>query len=170
MTLQSAIGFAQAYGVPGELRFDGPTRSEPGLLASADAANNVFGRVFTSLPTNPGVWRAGNADGLGTKWAIMIDPKEHASYGTVAGGPLAPTLTIPNGKTAGMCTMGFIVGVTDSAARPGDIVRFLKTTGALHVVPPGTAADPLYEDLPTAKADRVEQPNVPGLFVLRLTQ
>lgn len=168
MTLQSTVRFDMAFGVPGELRHDGPTRAQPGNIVSADPANNVFGRVFSRLTGNP-VWRAGNPDGLGVEFAILADPKSAVSYGTAAAGPLAPTLTIPNNSLGTMLTMGFVTVVTLRAATLGDIVRFSKATGEISITDPGTATDPLMSDLPNAYVERFPQPTVPGLVEIKLT-
>lgn len=168
MTLQSTVRFDQTFGIPGEIRHDGPVRAQPGFINSSDPTNNVFGRVFTRLTGNP-AWRAGNPDGLGVEFGILADPKLAAAFGTAAGGPLAPTLTIPNNATATILTMGFVTVVTLTAATLGDIVRFVKATGEISVTDPGAAADPTKSDLPGAFVERFPQPSVPGLVEIRLT-
>lgn len=168
---QKTINFGMASGIAGEYALDDPgRRAEPGLLRSASAANNVFGRVFTELATDPGVKRAGNPGGAGVRPAIMTSPKQNVSAGTVADGTLAATTTLRNEEIAEFTSMHAGIWVTtDSAARPGDIVRYLLTTGQIHIVPPGTAADALYADLPGAQVVRFPQPNVPGLCVVAIT-
>jgi hypothetical protein len=171
MGFQTAIQFNQGAGIPGEYALDDRgARAEPGVLRSASAANNVFGRVFTMLATDPGVMRAGNPGGTGVRPMIMTSPKQNVSAGTAANGTLAPTLVLRNEEIAEFtsCHAGIWV-TTDSAARPGDIVRYLLTTGQIHIVPPGTAADPLYADLPGAQVVRFPQPTVPGLCVVAIS-
>lgn len=169
MPLQSSVRYDLAFGIPGEMRHDGPTRAQPGVVVSADATNNVFGRVFSRLKTSPN-WRAGNPDGLGVEFAIMADPKLAASYGTAAAGPLAPSLTVPNNTINTMMTMGFVTVVTLSAAGLGDMVRFSNATGEIYITAPGTAADATKTDLPNAFVERFPQPSVPGLVEIRLTK
>lgn len=165
--MQSTVRFDMAFGVPGEIRHDGPIRAQPGNVVSADPTNNVFGRVFTRLTGSPN-WRAGNPDGLGVEYAVMADPKLAAAYGTAAGGPLAPTLTVPNNSVNTMLQMGYVTVVTLQAATLGDIVRFSKATGEIYITDPGTAADPLKSDLPNAVVERFPQPSVPGLVEIKL--
>lgn len=171
MAFQKTIRFDQAGGIPGEYALDDAgARAEPGLLRSGSAANNVFGRVFTMLATDPGVMRAGNPGGTGVRPMIMTSPKQNVSAGTAADGTLAPTLTLRNEEIAEFTSSHAGIWVTtDSAARPGDIVRFLLTTGQIHTVPPGTADDPLYADLPGARVVRFPQPTVPGLCVVAIS-
>jgi len=166
--LQSTVRYDLGFGVPGEMRHDGPTRAQPGLINSTDAANNVFGRVFSRLAGNA-KWRAGNPDSNGVEFAIMADPKTATAFGTAAGGPLAPTLTVPNESLVTMMTMGFVTVVTLSAAQLGDEVRFLKATGEIYMTAPGTAVDPLRSTLPGARLERFPQPSAPGLCEIRLT-
>lgn len=170
MPFQSAVRFDAAYGVPGEYATDGPTRAEPGILRTTAPANNIFGRFFSLNSAVPGVWRAGDALGDGERWGILTSPKQHASYGTAAGGPLAPTLTLPNEVTAEITTMGQVICVArDAANLVGNIVRFVKATGEVVTVPPGTAVDPLLQDVPNAVVVRVPQPTALGLVVIQLT-
>lgn len=170
MTFQSAVNFDSGYGIPGEFAFDGPKRAEPGILRSADAANNIFGRFFSLDAATPGVWRAGNVGDTGERFGVLVSPKEHASFGTAAGGPLAPTLALPNEANASIATMGQII-VRSSVANNlvGNIVRFVKTTGEVLTVPPGTAVDPLHQDVPNAVVIRVPQPTDEQLVVIQLT-
>lgn len=168
---QKTIAFDQGSGIPGEYALDDRgARAEPGVLRSASAVNNVFGRVFTMLATDPGVFRAGNVGGTGVRPAIMTSPKQNVSAGTAADGTLAATMTLRNEEIAEFTTSHAGIWVTtDSAARPGDTVRYLLTTGQIHTVPPGTAADALYADLPGAQVVRFPQPNVPGLCVVAIS-
>lgn len=170
MPFQSSVRFDSAYGVPGEYATDGPNRAEPGIVRSAAPANNIFGRFFSMDSAAPDVWRAGDPTGNGERFAIMTSPKQHASYGTAAGGPLAPTLTIPNEVTAEFTTMGQVICVArDAGNLVGNIVRFTKATGEIVTVPPGTAADPLLVDVPNAQVVRVPQPAALALVVIQLT-
>lgn len=171
MSFQSApVRFDQGYGVPGEFVFDGPRRAEPGILRTVAPANNIFGRAMTLNSAVPGVWRAGDAASDGERIGILTGPKQHASYGTAAGGPLAPTLAIANEINVQIATMGQILVVCrDAANLVGNIVRFVLATGEIVTVPPGTAADPLMKDIPDAVVVRVPQPSALGLAVIQLT-
>lgn len=171
MGFQAApVRFDQGYGVVGEHVFDGPKRAEPGLTNSADPTMNVFGRAFSLDGANPGKWRAGDPAGNGERVAIMTGPKQHASYGTQAGGPLAPTITIANNITAEFSTMGqILVQCRDAANVVGNIVRYVKATGEIVTAVPGAAADPLLGEIPNAVVVRVPQPAALGLAVIQLT-
>lgn len=171
MSFQSTVRFDTAYGVPGEYAFDGPTRAEPGVLRSATPANNVFGRAFTEDPATPGIWRAGNVGPIANvRIAIMTSPKQHASYGTAAGGPLAPTLVLPNEVTAEMTTMGQITVLAATAANLiGNIVRYVIATGEIVTAVPGTALPGTQAEIPNAQVIRVPQPTINSLIVVQLT-
>lgn len=168
MPFQNTVRFDTGFGVPGELRHDGPVRAEPGTIVSADPTMNVFGRVFTRLPGTT-TWRAGNPDSLGVEFTILADPKLHASYGTAAAGPLAPTLTIPNNTVATMLKMGMVTVVSLTAADFGYDVRYVIATGEIKCVPTATT-DATLLVFPTAKLERFPQPTAPGLVEIRITQ
>lgn len=171
MPFQSApVRFDSAFGIPGEFYAAGPSRSEPGLLRTVAPANNIFGRAFTLNSAVPGVWRAGDPSSDSERIAIMTSPKQHASFGTAAGGPLAPTLTLPNEVNAEMTTMGQIIVVsTNPANLVGNIVRYVKATGEITTAPPGTALPGTEAEIPGAVVIRVPQPNDDGLIAIQLT-
>jgi len=129
MSFQSTINTDQAYGIPGELAFEGPLRSEPFILRSASALNNVFGRAFTRVAQ--GVAQAG---GTGAFVGLLVDPKQHVSYGTAAGGTLAGTDALPNETIADIADMGEFWVLLANAAQIEDQVFFDNTTGALGSV------------------------------------
>ncbi len=132
MTLQSTVALVQGFGVVGEQAFDGPLRAVPAVIKHATAANIVVGRFFTVDATD-GTYRPG---GTGAVGGLLVNPKALASIGTSAGGPLAPTLTVPTGTIGEFATMGeFIVALANAAAL-GDKVMFDQTTGALSALPP----------------------------------
>lgn len=132
--VQTAIYNNLAYGVAGEIVNSGPIRAQNYVLNSADASYNVFGRAFTV--DSEGVAKAG---GTGTFAGIMVSPKENMSYGTSAGGPLAPTMTLANAQNATMLTMGEIYVQLPDVAAIGDLVTYNTTTGALASVLPSGA-------------------------------
>lgn len=171
MSFQSAVQFDQGYGVPGEFVFDGPKRAEPGILRSATPANNVFGRVMTEDPATPGIWRAGNVGPIANvRIGVLVGPKEHASYGTQAGGPLAPTLVVPNEVNVQLATMGQILVQAASAANLiGNIVRYIIATGEIVSAVPGTALPGTQAEIPNAQVVRVPQPTTANLMVIQLT-
>lgn len=133
---QSQVYVNQGTGVYGELYDDSPVRARALILRSASSQNNVFGRAFTYVPAEDGVVQAGGTDVFA---GFLINPKAHASFGTVIGGPLAPTLTLPNEVVADILNMGCIFVYLPAPAAIGDLVIYDTTTGELATVPPGDA-------------------------------
>lgn len=137
MGFQTAVYLKSGVGIQGEIGDSGPVRALPYLINSPDAANNVFGHVFTGVnDSGVEVARAGNADSAGTFLGFLCNPKGSASFGTVSGGPLAPTLTLPNNTTAEILSMGSIWA--DLSAAPavnvGDIVIYAVADGSLSTI------------------------------------
>lgn len=127
MTLQATVAAGQGFGVVGELIFEGPLRATPGVIKHGTAADIVVGRAFT-IDTSDNTYRPG---GTGPFGGILSNPKAMASIGTSAGGPLAPTLTVPTGTVGEFATMAILVAALDNAATVEDGVVFDNTTGAL---------------------------------------
>lgn len=164
MPFQSTVRLVQAFGIIGEVIFDGPQRAAPNILDSADAANNVIGRAFTALAGIDGRVEAG---GAGVFAGILINPLAYATAG-VAGDALAPTLLLPNETEADFLTMGIIVVLLTTAANIGDDVHFVIATGELLAVAPGTAPAVGNAAVPNAKVSRRNIPAA-GLAVITLT-
>lgn len=140
MPFQSAIGANLGFGVIGELTHEGPLRANPGVLGSPDAANNVFGRAFTRVIAT-GRYEAGKPTGATQPFmGIMCNPKAAVLNGTVAGGSLASSLTLPNGAVSEFMEMGHILIQVPAACAIGDEVIFADATGILATVAPGVAA------------------------------
>lgn len=135
MTLQSTVALNQGFGVVGEIQFEGPTRAQPGVMkaGTATAADIVVGRAFT-IDAADGQFQPG---GTGVFGGILANPKALASIGTSAGGPLAPTLTVPAGTVGEFLTMGEMLVALPAAAPIGSPIYFTNATGILGV---GTAA------------------------------
>jgi len=133
MTFQSAVQPQMGLGVVGELFTDGPHRTQSFIVDSADAAYNVFGRAFTKTSESKAEAGSGGLEFAG----IMVNPKGNSLNGTVAGGTLAPSLTLPNETQAEFCTMGSIVVSLPDVAEIGDLVVYDDTTGALETISPG---------------------------------
>lgn len=132
MSFQSIVRNDVASGVIGDIAFLGPLRSKPYVLNSANAANNVIGRVFTETGTE-GEAQAG---GAGAFAGILINSKSYASPGT-ASGTLAPTLTLPNGAVGELMTMGEVfISLTENAAS-GTVLSYNTTTGVIVAGAPG---------------------------------
>lgn len=135
MTLQSTVALNQGFGVVGEIVFEGPLRAQPGVLKGT-AANIVVGRYFT-IDLTDGAFQPG---GSGQPGGVLANPKGLASYGTSAGGPLAPTLVVPAGTVGEFVTMGLILVALAAAASIGDKATYDTTTGVIGTVPPLVSA------------------------------
>ena len=137
MTLQSTVALNQGFGVIGEIVFEGPTRAQPGVtkVGSASAADIVVGRAFT-IDAADGLFQPG---GTGVFGGILSNPKGLESVGTAAGGPLAPTLTVPAGTVGEFTTMAELLVTLPAAAAIGDKVQFATATGILSTVPPSVS-------------------------------
>lgn len=132
MAFQTAIAAAQGFGVIGELIFEGPHRAKPAILKAADAANIVVGRYFTR-DASDGQYAPG---GTGQDGGILCNPKALQSIGTSAGGPLAPTMTVPAGTVGELLEMGAVVASLGNACKPGDKVQYKVADGTLKALPP----------------------------------
>lgn len=126
MGFQSTLAFDQGFGRVGSLAADGPLRAQPGVTKGT-AANIVVGRAFT-IDTADGQFAPGGTNPFG---GILLDSHELQSVGTSAGGPLAPTMTIPAGTVGSFCTMGTITVALINACNPEDGVYFVQADGTL---------------------------------------
>lgn len=158
-TVSQNIGF----GIVGEIALDGPMRAQPARLVSADAAYNVFGRAFTTTAdgsasfntsTNPNPITAG-AGGAGAFAGILAEPKAHVLAGTVAGGTLAPSLTLPNNTLVTLVQecAGLIVTLP-AAFAVGDWIWYDTTTGVLQSTAPAASAPAGTARVPNARVVR----------------
>jgi hypothetical protein len=153
---QQQVTYAYAAGLPGEIAADGPLRAQSfRLVANTTTPTNPigFGQAFVYAPggdvSNPnGIATTQTAtpgtDGTSVTFAgILINPKAHALYGTVSGGPLAPSYQLPDGSWGELCTMGIlfvsITAATAAAGVAGAQVAF-DAVGNLVAVAPGAAA------------------------------
>lgn len=136
-TFQQSINYDFAFGVVGEIMRDGPLRAHVGYLNSGNAANNVFGRVFTLN----GDGKTVGAGGTGAIWGILANPKQHVSLGTTAG-PLAPSFALPNNVVADFVEFAKIVVALGGthAATPGLQLQFAQADGQISV--PAVAGTP----------------------------
>lgn len=148
---QSSVSPQIGFGIPGELAYEGPLRAQPGILDSANAANNVFGRAFSIKAGATGSWAEGSAGaadpkpiameagGNGPFGGILANPKVHTTAGGV-GGALSPSMTLPNDTVAEFVTEtpGIVVNFP-AATNPGDWVYYAQADGTLMTTAPGAA-------------------------------
>lgn len=136
MGFQTTVRYDYAFGIPGEMKYDGPKRVNTGFLNSASAAYNIVGQTYFTQPAAGGAYVAG---GTGLPGGLLCNPKVYASFGTSAGGPLAPTMTLANNVEAEFAIMGYYVANMPAACNIGDLVIYDTTTGAIASIPPVTA-------------------------------
>lgn len=151
MPFQTSVLAQIAFGVVGELAYEGPLRAQPGLLDSANAANNVIGRAFSIKTGATGSWAAGSAGasdpkailmeagGNGPFGGILANPKVYTTAGG-AGGSLSPSMTLPNDTVAEFVTEtpGIIVEFP-ATTNAGDWVYYLQADGTLVTTAPQAA-------------------------------
>lgn len=139
--MQSSVRYDLGFGVPGEIKYDGPLRANSGVLNSADAAYNIVGSTFFTQPVAGGAVVAGGTIGNSYKaFGILAKPKSYASLGT-SSGTLAPTVVLPNNINAEFVEMGFIVITLAAACNIGDLLLYNTTSGALSTTRPITTAN-----------------------------
>lgn len=131
---QSSVASKQAFGVPGELYSNAPTRGMPKTIVSDSDVDNVIGRAVTIPDTaNSSVVEMG---GTGVYVGILVGPKLYANNGTADGGSLAPTMTLPNNTEVETLQEGELIVFLNSAANEGDTVVFDQDTGMLSAIAP----------------------------------
>jgi len=129
MTFQASVNYDFGFGIPGEIVRAGPQRAKIGMINSASALNNVFGRAFTR---NVGTNTVG-AGGTGVYYGILANPKEHASGG-LAGAPLSPNFALNNLTQAAFAEMSLICVALVGTAKQGDTVNFNQADGTLSAL------------------------------------
>ncbi len=135
MSLQTVVNTNYAAGLAGELFVNAPLRSQSLQINSASAAYNVVGATAFTL-TSEGLAAAG---GSGVFAGILADPKAYASYGTAAGGSLAPTMVLADYVQGNFITMGTMWAYLQNQPNIGDLVVYDNTTGALSSIAPVTS-------------------------------
>lgn len=169
MPFQSTVAKNQAFGVPGEIILDGPTRAAPYTIdAAATAANCVVGRFFTLDATHDAV-PGGDLTSADVAIAgILSSPKQYATSGPAAGA-LAPTLQLAPGSVGEFLSMGQVCISVPEAATPDDLLSYTIATGVIHVVAKG--GSPAVGDalIPNAKVVRSVAGVGGGLIIAQLT-
>ena len=107
--MQTTINVEQAFGIAGEIYDLTPYRVDANEVATAVTFGTPAGRKSDGT--------VGAMDSTySTFVGVFVRPKEEVSYGTVTGGtanplanPLAPTLTVPAGRTVQIMSMGRVV-------------------------------------------------------------
>lgn len=133
---QTTVNLTQAFGVPGEIVYDGPIISKPWQLISTPQLNVIGATAYTintpATDTASGIAQAG---GTGIFCGVLACPKSYANFS----GSLSPTLTLGDDTVAELVTTGQMLLTLANASNPGDLVVFDQTTGALSTVPGQTS-------------------------------
>lgn len=146
MAFQTTVINDIRSGMVGEMAFDGPTRAIPALLDSgAGAANNIIGRAFSYVSRANGTVAAGGA--VADFAGILVLPKTQSLRGTVAGGPLAESLLLPDGTQVELAQMGeYFVALENDGGNVNDLVAYDTTTGELTAEPAITSVTGTIDD------------------------
>lgn len=165
MPFQSTVRYDTGSGIPGEFAFDGPRRAEPGILQAAA----TIGTFVSEDPAAPGFWSPGLVANA-RRYGLLTSPKQFPSYGTSAGGPLAPTMILPAGIEAEITTMGQVWVTTATAnSKPGNLVWMVNATGAVVTSEVGAAAPAASTQIPGATVAPKPGSAAPSLIVVTLT-
>jgi hypothetical protein len=135
MPFQSTVFLQMAFGVQGEVYSDSPWTAQPYTINSGgNPQYNIIGATACTVVSQ----QVCTPGGTGAFAGFLIAAKNNVSFGTQAGGPLAPTMTLADQQPCQCLTMGIINVLLPAACNIGDYVLFNTTTGALSTVPPGT--------------------------------
>lgn len=141
---QQTVNYNYPLGVIGTLAFsDGGERSEPYNLYS-NGTPNLIGNAYTvtsgaNPDSNTAAPNAGTAQvgGSGVFAGILVGTHEYASFGTT-GGPLNPTITLPDYSIGELLTRGYVNVNLPGPANVGDLVTYDPLTGNLNSITPTT--------------------------------
>lgn len=164
---QKTVPLNLGVGIPGEFAALSPrvvtTYRLVANTAQTPSPAITFGVAYTFAPvgevTNPGYLahtqtaQPGAATVADHFAGILVHPKEHALYGTAAGGPLAPSFVLPDGSWGALCTTGILYAYVTSAAgagNPGDALAFNLADGTLVAFAPGATVPATAKLIPGA--------------------
>lgn len=180
MSVQSVVNRYQAFGMPGDLIFNGPQRADSLVMFSntvVSGDSNTIGYAFTkSVLTN--IAKVGGAIVAGTSVfaGILVDSKAYTSSGNIA--PLAPTLNLPDNSQGEFLTMGsicvqIVANATQTGAKIGDLVLYNVSAsgipvGALSCITPGATIPTGWAQVPNAYV-RDYPTTASGLIAITLT-
>lgn len=140
MPFQANVRIDQTTGIVGDIVLDGPLQSQPAILDSTSAANNVVGRAFRHLANMD--MRVSADVNTGVFAGILANSKVYATAGTSTGGTLAPTLILRNNEQVELVTetAGILVSLS-TAGSIGDNVFYATATGILAAATERTLTD-----------------------------
>lgn len=143
VAFQSIVNIWSTPGFIGDMAYDGPLRAAPYNLFSSGVPNLVGNAFTVTSGGNPDPSSssalAGTAQvgGTGVFAGILVNSKDYASYGTT-GGPLNPTITLPDYSIGFLATMGYFWVNLPGSANIGDQVTYDPATGNLNSIAPTT--------------------------------
>ena len=119
--MQTTINVEQAFGIAGEIYDLTPYRVDANEVATAVTFGTPAGRKSDGT--------VGAMDSTySTFVGIFVRPKEEVSYGT-SGNPLAPTLTVPAGRTVQIMSMGRVVVAKPSGVWADGAALYVTSAG-----------------------------------------
>lgn len=144
--MQTTINVEQAFGIAGEIYDLTPYRVDANEVATAVTFGTPAGRKSDGT--------VGAMDSTySTFVGVFVRPKEEVSYGT-SGNPLAPTLTVPAGRTVQIMSMGRVVVAKPTGVWADGAALYVTSAGVFttsasgntligKVIKGGTSADTL---------------------------
>ena len=127
--MQTTINVEQAFGIAGEIYDLTPYRVDANEVATAVTFGTPAGRKSDGT--------VGAMDTTYSTFAgIFVRPKEEVSYGT-SGNPLAPTLTVPAGRTVQVMSMGRVVVAKPTGAWADGAALYVTSAGVLTTTASG---------------------------------
>lgn len=152
-------GNSLAIGVVGDIVLSGAVRSQPVILKTTNAANNVIGRACTHVADNDGEAVVG---GSGAFAGILTNAKQYAKEG------IGASNVLPNNVPVQATTMasGIVVALTGTAAI-GNAVFYSTTDGSLSAAASGATVSGSVE-IPNSKVVRMNV-TAAGLAIIELT-
>ena len=127
--MQATINVEQAFGIAGEIYDLTPYRVDAREVATA-----------VTFGTPAGLKSDGTVGAMDTTYTtfagIFVRPKEEVSYGT-SGNPLAPTMTVPAGRTVQIMSMGRVVVAKPSGVWADGAALYVTSAGVFTTASSG---------------------------------
>ena len=127
--MQTTINVEQAFGIAGEIYALTPYRVDAREVATA-----------VTFGTPAGLKSDGTVGAMDTTYTtfagIFVRPKEEVSYGT-SGNPLAPTMTVPAGRTVQIMSMGRVVVAKPSGVWADGAALYVTSAGVFTTASSG---------------------------------
>ena len=132
MAFQTTSNFFTAIGVPGSLATITPDPRVVSRIVYSAGTANTFGFAYTeSTAGDVQLDNTVQVGGTGVFAGILVQPKSVATFGTTAGGTLAPTLNLPDYAAGELLQFGSVFVALPNSSALGDLVTYNTTTGAI---------------------------------------